>query len=1014
MGGIFSLFLLCMVFSGSVLGRQQEGDSVARRVRVPWPLAFCQEALWVDDDAEPTDVPRREWKGKSSVAEVNSRCTKQEEEGTVKARPAKGISFSKGDWQQFPNAPPILPFNASDEQHSGAANQLDPVHLASFSLTNFQGEGGRISGYLLLEITTSNNINDNIFHGFYNFSNDEAFQSQRDYSALKIDLEGLMHETEEEITLCMLGCTMLPSSLSLLEEDCNVMFQMQYPKKLSLTRSVIRAQVTSLLNAGEKHHFHPINVTALPPINRMPPYEYTVADVIDQICSNVTAETLAMDEDSFPGFALRRLFDYDFSVGFDVQPSLDCSKSKAFCDNMGPLGSTVGQGENLPHNGLAIPVFRYTRISAAEIHVSALLQFHHGGGGILYHHHGAFSLNDRTLVAEGLWKSETQQTCMVACPAEAVIANVSRDCNIRICLQLEAGFSLEKRSMISGTISSTLLNNESGAFNPLSFSMPLHRLRPRRLPLQGLSRYTFNHIEEARKFGEKFKLDNAQSTVKTTVFRYPTLHGNDSIDYLRLSEELSINSLLTQQNGRDQNLGLRFQVIAIGNHVTFGDESDRLLDTIDMEPLKPPRKLINPLRLAAHIRIYEGHYEYDLQEASTAVYAAEGLYEPNDGKMYMVGCRAVNASWSVLRDNKKSLNGSLDCSLTLYLEFPSKIGAWLSSARVKVWIRSTRTVDDPFHFNPIYYETFPIMYIEQPDEVFSRRNVEGALSAAAFSVMIFGVVVQLFHMSHNQDSASFISLTMLGLQGIGYMLALFTEAEALLTRTIAFQPLVFDPLNQHIKLIIKFLTLVTLLLILRLFQRVWKQRNSQAHKTAAVGLTLRKNLPQETKVILICGLVHFMNFLNILFFHAAVTKSYEQPFNIPPFVPIHGPMPETSSMRYDFLFKWIECWQTVQDLFLFPQVVGNALWNVKGKPLHPMYYIGSTIVQLLPHLYIRLSSPVYYPYGSYRFAYVHMNADSFNRDNKIVTPLLAIVLVLVVYIQQKWNGWLVVSRPTSY
>jgi hypothetical protein len=77
------------------------------------------------------DIARREWKGKSSGEEVNSRCTKQQEVGTVKARPSKGISFSKGDWQQFPNAPPILPFNASDEQQSGAANQLDPVHLAS-------------------------------------------------------------------------------------------------------------------------------------------------------------------------------------------------------------------------------------------------------------------------------------------------------------------------------------------------------------------------------------------------------------------------------------------------------------------------------------------------------------------------------------------------------------------------------------------------------------------------------------------------------------------------------------------------------------------------------------------------------------------------------------------------------------------------------------------------------------------------------------------------------------------
>jgi len=119
-------------------------------------------------------------------------------------------------------------------------------------------------------------------------------------------------------------------------------------------------------------------------------------------------------------------------------------------------------------------------------------------------------------------------------------------------------------------------------------------------------------------------------------------------------------------------------------------------------------------------------------------------------------------------------------------------------------------------------------------------------------------------------------------------------------------------------------------------------------------------------------------------------------------------------MRSNFLFKWKECWQNVEDMFLFPQVVGNALWNVKGKLLHPMYYIGSTIVQLLRHLYLRFSAPVYYTYDSFRFPYVHMNADFFDCDNKIVTHLLAIVLVLVVYIQQKWNAWLVVSRPRSY
>ncbi|CAK9275477.1 unnamed protein product [Sphagnum jensenii] len=125
MGGILSLLLLlCMVFSGSVLARQQardsvlarqqerdsvlarqqerdsvlarqqEQDSVARKMLDPWRLVSCQEALWVDDDAQPTDIPRREWKGKSSVAEVNSRCTKQEEAGTVKASDARAETLA--------------------------------------------------------------------------------------------------------------------------------------------------------------------------------------------------------------------------------------------------------------------------------------------------------------------------------------------------------------------------------------------------------------------------------------------------------------------------------------------------------------------------------------------------------------------------------------------------------------------------------------------------------------------------------------------------------------------------------------------------------------------------------------------------------------------------------------------------------------------------------------------------------------------------------------------------------
>ncbi|CAK9213664.1 unnamed protein product [Sphagnum troendelagicum] len=134
---------------------------------------------------------------------------------------------------------------------------------------------------------------------------------------------------------------------------------------------------------------------------------------------------------------------------------------------------------------------------AGRVRVSKPLLHHDGGGGRVYYDGEMLMLNNRTLVAEGLWKSETQQICMVACPAEV-------------------------------------------------------------------------------------------------------------------------------QSGQDQNLRFQFEVIAIGDHVTIGVESFMRPHTINTEPLLAPLK-INPLKLAAQLRISEGH-QYHRQEAPTVVYAAEGLF----------------------------------------------------------------------------------------------------------------------------------------------------------------------------------------------------------------------------------------------------------------------------------------------------------------------------------------------------------------------------------------------------
>jgi len=54
----------------------------------------------------------------------------------------------------------------------------------------------------------------------------------------------------------------------------------------------------------------------------------------------------------------------------------------------------------------------------------------------------------------------------------------------------------------------------------------------------------------------------------------------------------------------------------------------------------------------------------------------------------------------------------------------------------------------------------------------------------------------------------------------------------------------------------------------------------------------------------------------------------------------------------------------VQDFFLLPQIIGNILWQINCKPLRKAYYVGITVVRLLPHVYDNVRAPVFNPYFS--------------------------------------------------
>ncbi|KAJ6308770.1 hypothetical protein OIU76_018372 [Salix suchowensis] len=207
----------------------------------------------------------------------------------------------------------------------------------------------------------------------------------------------------------------------------------------------------------------------------------------------------------------------------------------------------------------------------------------------------------------------------------------------------------------------------------------------------------------------------------------------------------------------------------------------------------------------------------------------EGLYDPPVGKMYLVGCRDVRASWNILLESM-DLEAGLDCLIEAMVSYPPTKARWLVNPTARISISSQRSEDDPLYFSPVKLQTLPIMYRRQREDILSRSGVEGILRILTLSFAIACILSQLYYIQHGVDSVPFMSLVMLGVQALGYSLPLITGAEALFKRksSESYESSSYylekDQWLNVIDYVVKLLVLAAFLGTLRLCQKVWKSR----------------------------------------------------------------------------------------------------------------------------------------------------------------------------------------------
>ncbi|XBH89352.1 hypothetical protein VPH35_081275 [Triticum aestivum] len=312
------------------------------------------------------------------------------------------------------------------------------------------------------------------------------------------------------------------------------------------------------------------------------------------------------------------------------------------------------------------------------------------------------------------------------------------------------------------------------------------------------------------------------------------------------------------------------------------------------------------------------------------VMSLEGVYNPEDGRMHLVGCRDMS-----------DLVSGKDCSIELQVEYPPTKMRWLFSPSAKL---------------PALQSFYPGTRFDG----FVGQNMEGIVCLAMLSATIVAAFSQLRYMDSHPDVVPYISLAMLGAQALCYGAVLVTDARIL-------------PAWPRIP------ALAALLLTLRLARKV---RRSRVRARARAPLEPGR-VPSDMAGLHLGGLLFVLAMHGLLATYGGASTKPPPP-HVVYTLQAQGQGESYSRPSYNMAAMVERCIGLVREWFLLPLVMGNAVWRVNCRPLRKSYYAGITGMSLLPHAQDDA-------------------VDLYSKVGGVVVPVMAVVLALLVYVQQRWN-----------
>ncbi|MFQ6641267.1 hypothetical protein Gotur_016543 [Gossypium turneri] len=348
----------------------------------------------------------------------------------------------------------------------------------------------------------------------------------------------------------------------------------------------------------------------------------------------------------------------------------------------------------------------------------------------------------------------------------------------------------------------------------------------------------------------------------------------------------------------------------------------------------------------------------------------DGVYDTTTGSLCMVGCRRSRL------DSKSFSSHSIDCDILVQVNFLPLNSRKINN--IKGSIESTRENTDSLYFKPLQILGTTNSRSWGAESIW-RMDFEMIVSVVSNTLAIIFVAFQIFHVRKHRGIGPMVSILMLVILALGHLIPLVLNVEAMFIqdseRSILIRGGTWLEMNE---VIIRVVTMVAFLLQVRLLMLSWTARcSTEKKKTLWIA---------EKRGLYVCVPVYVIG--------AIIAFSVKSRQNVHLTWYYIDEIILGSSRAYAGL---------VLDAFLFPQIIFNMFQNLREPALSHFFYIGITLVRLVPHGYDLYRANNYADIDD-SYIYGDHGADYYSTAWDFIIIVLGIFFAVIIHCQQRLGG----------